>query len=172
MASKGKPSDARGPAGTITRRNGKDGPQVIATTGKRWSDEAERIFLDALASSCNVRLSADAAGFSTVAIYRRRRDDPGFAQRWQAALEQGYARIEMALVAATGNALEGFAPDADAPILVTNARDAIAVLQLHRASVKGEGRFPGRPARPRSLEELSAGILAKFEAIEAMHGKR
>ncbi|PAX09366.1 hypothetical protein [Sphingomonas lenta] len=172
MASRGKPSDARGPAGTITRRGGKDGPQVVATTGKRWSDEAERIFLDALASSCNVRLSADAAGFSTVAIYRRRRDDPGFAQRWQAALEQGYARIEMALVAATGNALEGFAPDADAPILVTNARDAIAVLQLHRASVKGEGRFPGRPARPRSLEELSAGILAKFEAIEAMHGKR
>ena len=88
---------------------GKDGPQVIRGTGKRWSEEAEAVFLDHLAASCNVTVSAKEAGFSPEAIYRRRRNDPAFAQRWQAALEQGYARIEALLVQRATEALEGFA---------------------------------------------------------------
>src|SRR5687767_12423732 len=101
--------------GTSLRASGKDGPQRIASTGRRWTDEAEAQFLDSLAASCNVTLSAQAAGFSKEAIYRRRRTDAGFAARWQAALEQGYARIEIALVRRAADALEGFAPDPDTP---------------------------------------------------------
>ena len=44
-----------GPAGTALRASGKDGPQLIASSGKRWTDEAEARFLDSLAASCNLR---------------------------------------------------------------------------------------------------------------------
>src|SRR6187401_409511 len=104
-----------GPAGTGIRA-GKDGPQLIRSSGKRWTEEAEAIFLDHLAASCNVTAAAEAAGFSREAIYKRRRHDPCFAERWQAALEQGYARIEMALVRRAADALEGLAPDPDTAI--------------------------------------------------------
>ena len=152
--------------GTSLRASGKDGPQLIASSGKRWTDEAEARFLDSLAASCNVTLSAQAAGFSTVAIYRRRRTDAGFAARWQAALEQGYARIEIALVRRAADALEGFAPDPDTPFPEMTVRDAVTILQLHRAAVRGDtGVSPRWRPRPRSLDEVRDSILTKLEAI-------
>lgn len=145
----------------------RDGPQQMRTSGKRWSEEAEAQFLDLLAASCNVTASAEGAGFSKAALYKRRRDDPAFAQRWQAALEQGYARIELLLVQRAGEALAGHVPDPDAPLAVMTIKEAITVLQLHRSSVKGDGRAPGWRARPRPLEDMRASILSKFETIEA-----
>jgi hypothetical protein len=48
-----------------------------------------------------------------------------------------------------------------------SVKEAIIILQLHRAAVKGEGaRYPGWRARPRSLDEVRDSILAKLEAIE------
>ncbi|MCW3847866.1 hypothetical protein OF829_11500 [Sphingomonas sp. LB-2] len=162
-----KRSDPRGPAGTAIRATGKDGPQVIHSKGKRWTDQAEKLFLDHLAASCNVTASAAAAGFSTVAIYNRRRADPGFAARWDAALDQGYARIEMLLVHRAGQLLEGYVPDPGSPLASMTVKEAINVLQLHRARVKGDGaRAPGWRPRPRGFEEMRDSILGKLEAIE------
>lgn len=155
-----------GPAGS-NYTIGRDGPQLIRTSGDRWSEQAEARFLDSLAASCNVSASAEIAGFSKAAIYHRRRHDPGFALRWQAALEQGYARIELLLVRRAAEALEGHAPDPEAPLAAMTVKEAIMVLQLHRASVKGDGRAPGWRARPRPLDDMRQSILTKLEAIEA-----
>ena len=76
------------PEGTAVR-DGKDGPQFVRSKGKRWNEAAEEKFLDLLAATNNVTLSAAETGFSKEAISRRRRNDAGFAQRWQAALDQG-----------------------------------------------------------------------------------
>ncbi len=155
------------PRGTHLRASGKDGPQLVESDRKQWTDRAEAKFLDALAASCNVRWSAARTGFSKEAIYRRRRLDTAFAARWQSALEQGYARIEMALVKRALDALEGADPDPDTPIPVLTVADAISVLKLHRAAVAGAGRSPGWRGRPRSLDEVRGSILAQLEAIEA-----
>lgn len=163
----GTRSKAPAPAGMVLRATGKDGPQQVHSKGKRWTDNAEAKFLDALAASCNVTYAAAQTGFSTVAIYKRRANDPAFATRWQAALAQGYARIEMLLVQRATEALEGFAPDPDTPIPEMTVKDAIAILNLHGASVHGHGKHPGWRPRPRSLDEMRVSILAKFEAIEA-----
>lgn len=176
MPSKRQPPKHPAPAGTILRADGKDGPQIIASTGKRWTDKAEQVFLDALGASCNVTHAAAASGFSRVVVYRRRREDPAFAARWRAALEQGYLRLEMLLVQRATGLLEGdpggHLPDPEAPFPDMTVRDAIAILQLHRAAVKGDGaRHPGWRARPRSLEEMRASILTKLEAIEAARAK-
>ncbi|HWH17158.1 MAG TPA: hypothetical protein VNT77_02305 [Allosphingosinicella sp.] len=168
MADKRKKGGSAGPEGTMLRSSGKDGPQLVKSKGRRWTDEAEAIFLDTLAASCNVKMAAAASGFSTEAIYRRRRFHPDFAERWQSALEQGYVRIEMALVKAAEDALAGFAPDPDSPLPAMTIADAINILQLHRASVKGDGAArPGWPACPRSLDEVRGSIIGKLEALDA-----
>lgn len=163
---KGRPA---GPRGTSVRAGGKDGPQRIESGGKRWTEEAEELFLDRLAATANVTAAARAAGFSREAIYRRRRHDPAFQERWRAAVAQAYARIELALVSRAEAALAGFAPDPDTPIPVMTVADAVALLKLHHAQVHGgEGSRPGWPARPRSLDEVGNSILRKLAAIEAL----
>jgi hypothetical protein len=154
----------QGPAGSAIRY-GKDGFKVVRSTGARWTDEAAGRFLDCLAASCNVMLSAEQAGFRAETIYKRRREDPVFARRWQAALEQGYARIEMALVRRAADAMEGLAPDPATPIPEMTVDQALKVLSRHRASVEGRGRGDRGWTRPRSLDEISESILIKLEAL-------
>lgn len=166
-------AERHGPAGHIARLSGKDGPQIVKSGGKRWTDEAEALFLDHLAATCNVTLSAAEAGFSKEAIYKRRRSDPSFAERWQAALDQGYARIEMMLVKAATDTLAGVALDPETPIPPMTVKEAINILQLHRASVRGgDARRAGWQARPRSLDEVRDSILRKLAAIERTNPPR
>lgn len=159
-----------GPEGTILRAGGRNGPQLIRSKGRRWTDAAEEIFLDQLAATCNVTHAAAACGFSREAIYARRRRDPRFAARWDHALAIGYPRLEAALVKAAVDTMEGRPPDPDCPIPPMSARDAIAVLKLHQDRVHGTGRRPGWRGRPRSLAEVKQSILRKLSAIHRVHG--
>ena len=59
---------------------------------------AEQRFLLALAATANVSLSAAAAGASVAAFNKRRRANPAFAREMQAALAEGYERLELALL--------------------------------------------------------------------------
>src|SRR5688572_3558946 len=153
-----------GPAGTGLLV-GKEGPQLIRTRGRRWSDAAEAKFLDHLAASCNVTASAAASGFSCAAIYKRRRRDPAFAQRWLAALELGAARLYALLLQRAIEALEGFAPDPETPIPQMTVKDALAVIGHHRRELERGPRSNRQWARPRTLDEVSESILRKLEAI-------
>lgn len=158
-----------GPAGTMIH-SGRHGTQLVSTRGHRWSDEAEELFLDHLAATANVSASAKACGFSAEAVYCRRRKDGAFLQRWDVALAQGYAHMEALLVQRSIEALEGFAPDPDTPIVIRDmtVKDALMLLGHHRRQVEGGPRSK-RWARPKSFEECRESILRKVEAIERMH---
>lgn len=146
---------------------GKSGrPQRVSSGSRFWSDKAEQIFLDHLAATCNVRASADAAGFSNVAVYRRRRKWPGFAERWNAALAQGYARLEAVMLANAADTMEGRPPDPDAPVPPMSVADALNLLRLHRAAVKGGAPQDYKHRKMKSLDEVRASIARKLEAIE------
>ena len=166
MSEKDKTGPVAGIEGYCLRASGKDGPQIVQCTSKSWNEEREQVFLDALGASCNVTLAAQACGLSKGALYWRRRVDPGFADRWQAALSQGYVRVEMLLLDLAENTLAGRAPDPDSPIPAMTVKEAMNLLQLHAATAHktGNGRRHWR-ARPRELEEVRESILARFEAI-------
>lgn len=154
----------RGPAGCAIK-DGKDGLQVVESVGHRWTEEAEALFFGHLALTCNVTRSAAAAGFSATRMFQKRRDEPDFARKWQAALEQGHARLEALLVQRAIETLEGFAPDADGPIPAMTIRDVTTILGHHRDRVHGGPRSRRSWARPRSMDEVRDSILAKLEAI-------
>jgi hypothetical protein len=161
-----------GPKGSILRLTGKDGPQRIHSEGHRWTDQAEALFLDALAASNNATWSAGQCGFSKEAIYQRARRDPAFAEKMAAARAQAHGRIDEALARRAEDFLEGRPPDPDSPIVDMTVQDAIAILKLHRAGQNPEGhaRRPAWPARPRSLDEVRDSILAKLSAIARKNG--
>lgn len=133
---------------------------------KPWTPQIESDFLDMLASTCNVRLSAQSVGFHTHGIYRRRREHPDFERRWDAALAQGYARLEIELVRAAAESVEGveFQERMIGPV---SAADAIRLLQLHRAQVTGQGRRPGTQAALPSIDEVRENIRRRAAAIRA-----
>lgn len=159
------------------RRNGKlrygptGRPQVLKNNGWHWSDEVEMEFFDHLAASCNVTAAAAAVGFSTPTLYRFRQTRPEFAARWQAALDQGYARLELALLKAAVDTIDDVPFDADRPIPKITVDQAMNVLRAHRNSVLGNSALgngrggPGRTVRRRSLDEVRASIRRKVEAI-------
>lgn len=160
-----------GPTGSRVRYGPTGRAQRIKTGGHQWSDEAEELFFDHLAASCNVRGSAEAVGFTTYTVYRQRRLRPEFAEKWRIALAQGYARLEMALVEAAVDSLEEIDFDADRPIPRLTVEQAMNLLKLHGPEVREEraGR-PGRLAAPKSVEYYRESILRKIAAIRAARG--
>lgn len=141
----------------------------IKNRGWFWSEEIEDAFFDHLAANGNVSAAADAVGFGTPTVYRQRQRRPEFAARWQAAIEQGYVRLEIALLEAANDTLAGKEFDAERPIPKMTIEQAMNVLRAHQNLIANNGRAgPGNRAKPRPLEEVRASILRKVEAILAM----
>ena len=161
-----------GEVGMRVQAFGKDGPQLHRTWGKRITAHSEDVFLGALRASCNVRYSADQSGFSANALYARRARDPGFAERWREARDEGFARVEALLVETAARMLSGKAPCGGAggpvgPIPTMTVSEAITVVKLHRGAVSGEGRGMGHGrSRPQPLDKHRDSILRKLSALE------
>lgn len=155
------------PKGSRVRVGPTGQTQRVRTAGWQWSDEAEAIFFEALAASCNVTLAASEAGFSTPTVYRLRQKSPEFAERWQAALEHGYARLELEVLGVAVDSLTDAAFDNNRPIPRMTIDQVMNVLRAHRNEVRGDGKAgPGRTAPQRKLHEVRASIIRKIEAIE------
>ena len=149
-----------GPTGKVQR---------VKSHGRQWCEAVEEEFFDLLAASCNVSWATEQVGFATPTVYRMRRMRPDFAARWQVALEQGYARLEMELLRAATDTLDDRPFDESRPIPKMTVEQAINVLRAHRGEVRGgDGRGPGATARRRTLDEVRASIEKKIAAIERL----
>ncbi|WEK47403.1 MAG: hypothetical protein P0Y56_03705 [Candidatus Andeanibacterium colombiense] len=167
-----------GAPGVVVReaKNGKT--KIIRTEGKRWSQGSERKFLEELCATCNVTAAAEAAQFSTTAVYNRRKKNPGFAAEWQAAVEQGYARLEAMLIEnATDSLRTAPITGAEQPVSArgkdVSFADALNLLRLHRAEARGGAaqNFRAREKAP-DREAVRASILLRIEAIERMDARK
>ena len=159
----GKRSGRRRARGTIVRKT-RWGTQRVRTY-RQWCDEVEAEFLDCLAASCSVELACEQAGVGHTSVYRQRRQRPDFADKWQVALEQGYARLEMTLVETANQSLTSLDFDATRPIPRMSAETALALLKVHRAAVTGRGKRSGYQSPPRQLSDVQDSILRKIAAI-------
>lgn len=62
------------------------------------SEECLRAFLDHLAETSNVSVSARRAGVSRSAVYRLRATSPAFSNGWQTAIATGYDELEFRML--------------------------------------------------------------------------
>lgn len=143
--------------------------------GKGFTQAKRKRFLTVLAATCNVRLSAQAAGVNNGTIYSWRSADAAFAAQCRAAITAGYERLETALLAralgtdgAAAAAIAGMDlgdPEAILPEGEIDAELAIKLLNRHRATVEGRDR-PMRPGRHiATREETDAALLKQLKVL-------
>ena len=136
----------------------------------------ERTFLAHLGSTANVRLSAAATGIGWNAIYARRRRSAQFAREMDAALEEGYERLELALLA---HAIESIAPDGTdlaewreqagelpEPLTRMSVHDALMLLAYRRPNLAEGRRHTGFPLPRATREEAERALLRQLRRVE------
>ncbi len=139
--------------------------QVARARLGQWTPRIEARFLRTLAATCNVTAACKEVGLTKQSAYYRRRKWPSFEQRWDEAVEIGYARLEMALLENGCNMLEAVAVEPDAPMPSMSVDQAIQVMGLHRRQVKREARGPHRHYRIPELADVKDDIKRKVAAI-------
>ncbi|HET9336500.1 MAG TPA: hypothetical protein VFO12_08860 [Sphingomicrobium sp.] len=126
----------QGGADLVARPDGK----LIRSSDARWGKRAEEEFLTELTVSGNVRRAAEAAGFSTAAVYKRRMKDRHLAAAWDAAVETGKARVQAYLVEA---ATRTFDPE-ELPIGDEREVAKVSISEaINIARLKGPATSPG-----------------------------
>jgi hypothetical protein len=150
------------PAPKRTRAKAKPKPKR-----ESWTTEKKRTFLTTLAATCNVSAAVRSIDMSESAVYALRQRSPEFRAEWQAALREGYAKLEMAM-------LERAIHGTQKPVFhlgkeigqVTEYPDRIALtlLTAHREAVTGE---TGGRVTPSDPEEVRRRILDKLDEMNA-----
>jgi hypothetical protein len=160
----------------VFRASARAGTQLVRAGRGRWSVGAERAFLTELGRTACVQWAADAAGFSTTALYKRRGRYPDFAERWRATEEEAKGRLHGFLVQA---GLASFDAEARARAEAAglprvSVGEAIAILRLKGgagpggagfgASPNASGRSPSGYEEP-SIEEVRDEVLRRLAAM-------
>ena len=110
---------------------------ILSTENTRLNAVKRKIFLGHLAQTANVSASARLANLNSSAIYAERLRSPEFRAKWAEALAEGYARLEADLLAEALQAANGRTSDGTMKARAQKHRLGIALLGVHRASVKG-----------------------------------
>lgn len=137
--------------------------------------EGERRFLTHLAATANVRLSAEATGIGWNAIYARRQRSGRFAQAMDAALREGYERLELALL---DNAIRALGADGEAlddwqdavvlaePLAQMTPQEALLLLRYRRPEIVEGRRYADSRAAKVTREEADAWLNRQLDRWE------
>ena len=118
--------------------------QVKRARAGHLTADGERMFLETLAATANVKLASDTVGISDTSIYSRRMKSDLFADKMDAALEHGYERLETEMLESATASLDPTQLMADwiegatqrpSPLLRMNFEQVIIRLGLYRKRV-------------------------------------
>ena len=140
--------------------------QITRARVRQWSPRVEDRFLGALAVTCNVKAACAEVGLTAASAYNHRQRWPGFARRWDAAIEVGYTQLECGLIDAGANLFSGTGLAEVAPLREMTVSHAIHLLHMHKHAVRGLGKRPGLPAREPGIEEVRAEIVRRIAVLK------
>jgi hypothetical protein len=131
----------------------------------KWTKARSAIFFAELAEVCNVTAAARAAGFSDARwAYNQRRHDPEFRARWDEAIAEGYARLELEMLERAR-----FGENRPADLGESGPRQraiptgvAMSLLKLHKSRMRAPGTATQRPMRGQALRNEIEGRLAEI----------
>lgn len=154
---------------TIITSNRHGTPQVRCIRSDGWTAKARAAFLDHLAATCNIAMSARAVGKNPASVRKLRMRDAEFAAAWDAAMETGYASVEAMLLArATGmqDAVDAADPGEYAPPPETEKMSSelgLRLLALHNKNGQPQNRR--KPFKRATQDELEAALLKRLKAL-------
>jgi hypothetical protein len=140
--------------------------QIARARLKQWTPRVETRFLAVLAATCNVKAACAEIGMTAASAYGHRKRWPRFAALWDEAVEEGYARLELALVENGCNLFSRSELPSDVPIKGMTAEQAIHLLHMHKYQVRGIGKAPGLPERQPTFDEVGAYFARTLGARE------
>ena len=150
----------------VVRGSGRGRTQIARARLSQWTPRLETRFFATLAATCNVKAACAEVGMSATAAYNHYRRWPTFAARWDAALENGYVRLELGLLESAGNIFSATDVMLDAPLPPMTIDQAIHLMHMHKHRLHGLGKRPGGLPKPPDIEKVRASILRKIEAVE------
>lgn len=159
-----------------------DGEEIVPNCNRRLQKRRKRhaffgkarrtVFLEHLAATCNVQASAREAGVAVSTVYANRMRDPEFRAGWEAALEQGYARLEAALLErsfrlggrpAVRGDKEVSGPDAPEEV---DWDKGMELLRHYRRGPNGlVHRHPGTVPQTVPIEQVAARLVKKLKGL-------
>jgi len=141
--------------------------QIARARLRQWTPRLEARFLQTLAATCNVTAACASVGLGKCAAYAHRKRWRAFARRWDETISEAVDRLEWALLQAGANLFSSpAAAPRSTPIRAMCVSEAIWIVEMRRRLEAGMAGTPGRRPLPRPLEEVKAGILRKFSALE------
>lgn len=140
---------------------------------RAFTPAKQRRFFEALRATCNVLRSCEAAGTSSVTVYRHRKSSAAFRAQWAETLREAYADLELAMLerALNGTTRTVTASDGSVKQRLHEYPNAVALtlLRLHRDGV-AEVSVEHDPA---DVDELRARIARKLGRLrERIEGER
>lgn len=138
----------------------------------RWTKAMCADFFDTLAETCNVAVSAEAAGVRPQSVYYRRRVNADFAAAWREALIAGYETLETRLVGLALARLDGSAAATidNGPHGAIDTDLALRMLTQHRNALGGKVRGGHPPLRRVTPAEAARALMARLDAYEKRLG--
>ena len=148
--------------------------QIARARIKQWSPRVEGRFLATLAATCNVKAACAAVEMTAASAYAHRKRWTGFSARWDAAIEEGFSRLEAGLLEHAANVFSGdwneldASAEAQVPREPMTVAQALQLLHMHKQRVHGLGKAPGkRWTRPPILDDpaIRESILRTLEGV-------
>ena len=148
----------------VVGRAGK--PQMQPTSGRSWTREKEREFLEVLGETCNVTRACEAVGMSVRGAYKRRAKNAAFRRDWLETISAAYQRLELVLLDRTFNGTEKVIRRHDGTedrMREYPNRLGLSLLKMHRATATD----PSRQIQPQDLEEVRERVIKKLLRLKA-----
>ena len=164
----GRMAEPADPRPLVVRRSANAGAQLVRAGEGRWNPAAEEKYFDFLGAGHGIRRSANEAGFSAAAVYKRRDADPLFRARWDEARGHGRLRNETLLEDSVQWALDPEAIERIETLPVPTIREAIQIVRMGKpgggaGGAESGGRAPVR--REPSIEQVRDEIVERLAAL-------
>ena len=142
-------------------------PQMQPTSGRSWTKEKEKKFLEMLAETCNVTRACEAVGMSTNGAYKRRRKNAAFRAAWVETISAAYQRLELVLLDRTFNGTEKIVIRRDGT--EDRMREypngvGLSLLKMHRSAAQGSA---AAPLAEDDIEEVRERLIKKLLRLKA-----
>jgi hypothetical protein len=139
-----------------------------------WTRAKEKKFLETLAETCNVLLSAKAAKVRPQRAYDRRAKDAAFRASWDRALAEGYAQLEMMMLERALHGVEKTIVLKSGETSVMreyNDRTALALLRMHRETAATASESVDREDYQEACERIISRLERLREREEGAEGE-
>lgn len=151
--------------------DGKGRPRMRKPSRTGWTRDKEKMFLNVLGDTCNVKLAAQEAGVSPQHAYARRKSHAAFRAAWIEAIAVAYGRLELILLDRALNGTEKIVTRRDGSeerMMHYSNQVALTLLKMHReTAIEADSELPSE-----DIAELREKISKKLDRLKQQEDER